>query len=105
MPWKPGQSGNPLGRPLGSRQKFSAGFLHDLAEVWDQKGRAAIEHTATKNPDLFFSTCARLLPNDVRVSVTQHNPGSLSNDDWQLMAHVLDAVKVLVPDAKDRGSK
>ena len=30
--WKPGQSGNLNGRPVGTRQAFSAGFLRDLAE-------------------------------------------------------------------------
>jgi hypothetical protein len=30
--WQPGQSGNLQGRPLGSRQAFSAGFNRDLAE-------------------------------------------------------------------------
>ena len=32
-PWKPGQSGNLNGRPVGTRQAFSAGFFRDLAEV------------------------------------------------------------------------
>jgi hypothetical protein len=30
--WKTGQSGNLNGRPVGTRQAFSAGFLRDLAE-------------------------------------------------------------------------
>ena len=37
--WKPGQSGNLNGRPVGIRQAFSAGFLRDLAEVWPEEGR------------------------------------------------------------------
>jgi hypothetical protein len=32
--WPPGQSGNPNGRPVGSRTVFSQGFLKDLAAVW-----------------------------------------------------------------------
>ena len=32
--WPPGQSGNPNGRPVGSRTVFSQGFLKDLAGVW-----------------------------------------------------------------------
>jgi hypothetical protein len=41
-PWKPGESGNPSGlpgRPVGSRQAFSAGFLRDLGQVWQEHGK------------------------------------------------------------------
>ena len=37
--WPPGVSGNPNGRPVGSRTAFSHGFLKDLAEVWQEHGR------------------------------------------------------------------
>jgi hypothetical protein len=37
--WKPGQTGNPNGRPVGARQYFSSGFLRDLAEVWTEHGK------------------------------------------------------------------
>ena len=43
--WKPGQSGNLNGRPVGTRQAFSAGFLRDLAEVWQEHGRDTMVHT------------------------------------------------------------
>ena len=73
-PWPPGVSGNPNGRPVGSRSAFSAGFTRDLAEVWADKGKAAMLYTAEKQPAVFFATCARLLPNDVRVTVEQSLP-------------------------------
>jgi hypothetical protein len=41
--WPPGVSGNPNGRPVGSRTVFSQGFLKDLASVWAERGRAAME--------------------------------------------------------------
>src|ERR1700730_1896053 len=78
-PWRPGQSGNPNGRPLGSRSAFSAGFTRDLAEVWAEKGKAAMLYTAEKQPAVFFATCARLLPNDVRVTVTTTGSGTSSS--------------------------
>ena len=52
--WKPGQSGNLNGRPVGSRTAFSAGFLKDLAEIWSEEGRGAMLHTAKTNPTVFF---------------------------------------------------
>ena len=41
--------------------------------------------TARNNPAVFFATCARLIPNDVRVTVEQSLPGNLSMEDWQVM--------------------
>jgi hypothetical protein len=35
-------------------------------------------YTAEKQPAVFFATCARLLPNDVRVTVERSLPGNLS---------------------------
>ena len=101
-PWPPGVSGNPNGRPVGSRSAFSAGFTRDLAEVWAEKGKASMLYTAEKQPAVFFATCARLLPNDVRVTVEQQLPGNLSPSDWNLMMQILDAVKSAILDAANR---
>ena len=39
-PFPPGTSGNPNGRPVGSRTAFSAAFLRDLGEAWAEHGLA-----------------------------------------------------------------
>ncbi len=98
-PWRPGQSGNLNGRPVGSRSAFSAGFTRDLAEVWAEKGKASMLYTAEKQPAVFFATCARLLPNDVRVTVEQQLPGNLSAEDWAVMREIVAAVRPAIPDA------
>jgi hypothetical protein len=100
-PWKPGQSGNLNGRPVGSRTAFSAGFTRDLAEVWATHGKETMIKTAQTQPSVFFATCARLLPNDVRVTVEQVLPG-LTPEDWTIMRSVVDAVKQALPDAGKR---
>ena len=97
--WPPGQSGNPSGRPVGSRTVFSQAFLKDLAEVWSEEGRETMVKTARTNPSVFFATCARLIPNDVRVTVQQQLPGNLSAEDWAMMREIVDAVKQAIPDA------
>jgi hypothetical protein len=103
-PWRPGQSGNLNGRPVGSRSAFSAGFTRDLAEVWAEKGKASMLYTAEKQPAVFFATCARLLPNDVRVTVEQSLPGNLSMEDWQMMKEIIAAVRQAIPDASSKPS-
>ena len=50
--WPPGVSGNPNGRPVGSRTAFSHGSLKDLAEVWQEHGA--------------IPCCTRLRPNRPR---------------------------------------
>src|SRR6476619_4600170 len=100
--WPPGVSGNPNGRPVGSRSAFSAGFTRNLAEVWADKGKAAMLYTAEKQPAVFFATCARLLPNDVRVTVEQQLPGNLSMEDWQMMKEIIAAVRQAIPDASSK---
>jgi hypothetical protein len=54
-PWPPGVSGNPNGRPVGSRSAFSAGFTRDLAEVRSVEARGAMLHTAKTN-QVVYST-------------------------------------------------
>ena len=49
--------------------------------------------TARTNPAVFFATCARLIPNDVRVTVQQQLPGNLSAEDWAMMREIVEAVK------------
>jgi hypothetical protein len=97
-PWKPGQAGNPLGinagRPKGSREKFSRGFLMDLAEVWQEKGRATMEHCATTNPDVFFATCARLIGPEVKMTI-EAQPVGLEPGDIQ----ILKAIRASIPNA------
>jgi hypothetical protein len=93
------QEGLRLGRPIGSRTAFSAGFLKDLAEVWFEEDRETMVKTARTNPAVFFATCARLIPNDVRVTVEQGLPAGLSLDDRATLREVLSAVREGLPGA------
>ena len=97
--WKPGQLGNLNGRPDGTRQAFSAGFLRDLAEVWSEEGRETMVKTAKTNPAVFFATCARLIGPEVKLTIEQSLPGNLSMEDWQTMKEIVEAVKQAIPDA------
>ena len=100
--WKPGQSGNLNGRPVGSRSAFSAGFTRDLAEVWAEKGKASMLYTAEKQPAVFFATCARLIGPEVKLTIEQQQQGNLSPADWNLMLEIVDAVRQAIPDASNR---
>ena len=73
-----------------------------MAKVRTEKGKASMLYTAEKQPAVFFATCARLLPNDVRVTVEQQLPGNLSMEDWQMMKEIIAAVRQAIPDASSK---
>ena len=100
--WKPGQSGNLNGRPVGTRQAFSAGFLRDLAEVWSEEGRETMVKTARTSPATFFAVCARLIGPEVKLTIEQSLPGNLSMEDWAMMREIVEAVKQAIPDASSQ---
>ena len=65
--FKPGQSGNPAGRPKGTRNKVTEAFLRDLKSTWDEFGVEALKIMAQKNPAEFVRVVAKLVPRDVNL--------------------------------------
>src|ERR1700730_4506494 len=77
-PWlfKPGQSGNPAGRPKGSRNKLAEDFIADAYAQWQQRGSTALETMAKTEPAKFCQMMANLLPKetlmqDERVQISE----------------------------------
>lgn len=63
--WKPGQSGNPKGRPRGAKQKLSEEFVSALAQDWEQHGVEAIARVRKERPDQYLRVIASLVPRDI----------------------------------------
>src|SRR4029079_7181717 len=99
---KAGQSGNPNGRPVGTRQAFSAGFFTDLAEVWAAHGKDAMLHTAKTQPATFLGIASRLIPQQVAVDLQASLPGNLAMEDWMIMRDVVEAVRQAMPDSSSK---
>jgi len=87
--WVKGQSGNPAGRPISSRHKLAERLIADISEVWERKGRDALEALDNETlAKLAFST----LPREAFLQVTQGGPG-VNADQWALLRGVLDAIE------------
>ena len=69
-PFKPGQSGNPAGRPKGSKNKLVDAFWVDFAEAWQEYGAAALKSVAETDPGKFLTVAASVMPKDVNVNTT-----------------------------------
>lgn len=67
--WKPGESGNPAGRPKGSRNKLGEKFIEDLHDDWLEHGKDAIVAARTTKPEQYVKVVASLLPRDVNLNV------------------------------------
>ena len=68
-PWKPGQSGNPLGRPKGARSVLSEEFLQALQDSFKEGGLDAIKKVRDKRPQDYLKVLASILPKQVDVTI------------------------------------
>jgi Family of unknown function (DUF5681) len=101
-PWQPGQSGNPAGRPIGSRQKIAEAIIRDISVAWQTHGVDVLNKIAISDPAKFAQLAAGLIPREFQLSVEARLPGGLQPDDWQIAMQVFEAVKTALPDASNR---
>lgn len=65
--FKPGQSGNPLGRPKGSRNRLSEDFISALSDDFAEHGKAVIEAVRAESPVDYIKVVASLAPKQVTI--------------------------------------
>jgi len=69
VPFKPGESGNPKGRPKGARNRLGTQFLEALEADFNQFGSDAIALVREKKPEVYMRVVADLLPKEANINV------------------------------------
>lgn len=81
-----GQSGNPKGRPKGSKNKLSDEFVAALAADFERYGLYPIARTRRKDPAGYLRVIASILPKEIQKDVRhehKHTHESVSSiDEW-----------------------
>ena len=75
--FKPGQSGNPNGRPKGARSKLTETFLNDALEAWNTNGKEALEKMAAEKPGDFAKMIATIIPKEDKLEHTGKDGAAL----------------------------
>lgn len=63
----PGRSGNPGGKPVGSRNRIQGDFLRALAHDFEAHGREVIRRVREDRPADYLRIVASVIPNKVEV--------------------------------------
>jgi hypothetical protein len=83
--FRPGQSGNPAGRPKGARTRYelTKRFFQDLLTVWQEnsqptakatsetRGIAALRVMAFEHPEQFAKLFASVMPKSVELNIDE----------------------------------
>lgn len=88
-PWQPGQSGNPAGRPKGSRNKLGEAFIQDMYDAWQASGPQVLANVIKDEPAAFLRSMVAILPKEVDVNVNRYD----AMTDEQLKTQFLAALR------------
>jgi hypothetical protein len=77
--FKPGQSGNPGGKPVGARNRLNTRFLHALTEDFEEHGAKAIRECREQDPGTYVKVVASLLPKEVDLGINRLEEMSTSD--------------------------
>ncbi len=66
--FKPGQSGNPAGRPKGSRVKFGEDFVEYLAAHWKEHRKETLDWLFARKKEAYAKVVVAVLPKVIDIS-------------------------------------
>jgi hypothetical protein len=81
MPFVKGKSGNPNGRPKGSRHKLAEDVLAKLATDFARHGETVIQGVREKDPATYLRVIASVLPKEIDATVRNISAQELGDDE------------------------
>jgi hypothetical protein len=65
--FKPGQSGNPNGKPKGCKDKLGEAFVQALYDDFQANGAKAIIDCREQKPEAYLTAISRVIPKDINL--------------------------------------
>ena len=86
----PGQSGNPAGRPKGSKNRLAQTFFDDCLTAWEESGPAALEQMVHQDPGSFARMVAGLMPKELDIDAISSDGSMTPPDVIRIIAELPD---------------
>jgi len=96
-PFAKGTSGNPAGRPAGSRNKICEMFLEDLSADWERHGAEAIAECRRTDVATYVRLAASLIPKEFGVRVSTNPLSELTDEQLAALAATIEVTEADAP--------